>query len=207
MSLSQFQYYEKISGQKKALVLLHGTGGDEHNLLPLVSSFSDEFAILSLRGNIQENGMNRFFKRTSFGMFDEENIREEVKKLQSFVNAWAKAHEIDFKNIIFVGLSNGANMILALAFLHPEIVFRAALLHPMLPLQPQKNLQLSHSHFFVSWSPMDQMVTEEQSQKVLQTLQNGEANITECRTDAGHSLTQQEVTALHVFITDLQNNK
>ena len=200
VALAQFHYYEQFSGQKKVIVLLHGTGGDEHDLLPLVSPFSEDFAVLSLRGNVEENGMSRFFKRTSFGVFDEENIKEEAKKLKSFVNTWAKVHEINLEDVNFVGFSNGANMILALSFLYPTDVFHAALLHPMVPLKPAQKIELNHAHFFVSWSPLDQMISEEQSQEVLQTLRNCNAKITESHTQGGHGLTQEEVIDLHTYI-------
>lgn len=200
MDNSLFRHFEIDNKTSKVLFLYHGTGGMETDLLPLVKPFQKSHTIVGLRGNVVENGMPRFFKRLDFGIFDQENIKEEVGKLVMFINDWAKEHTVKTENILHVGYSNGANFILAAMFYHPEIIKKAALLHPMLPFEPDKKLDLSKQELFVSWGQYDQMIKPEQSKQVVEILNTHAAKITEITTEEGHGITESEISQLHSFI-------
>ncbi|HEX9804960.1 MAG TPA: VOC family protein, partial [Candidatus Dojkabacteria bacterium] len=131
---SLFKFFEINNKSEKTIVLLHGTGGDEYDLLSL---FDEELFrnsnIISLRGNVIESGMYRFFRRFKFGEFDQENIKEEARKIKEFIEIYKKINP-KVSEIIFAGFSNGANMILNVMILYPDLVKKAALLHPMITL-------------------------------------------------------------------------
>ena len=95
---------------KPTILLLHGTGGTEQDLLPLAELIDPEASVLSVRGNVLENGMPRFFRRLAEGVFDEEDLIFRTNELHSFLNEAAEEHGFDRANIVAVGYSNGANI-------------------------------------------------------------------------------------------------
>jgi phospholipase/carboxylesterase len=192
MSLANFHYLHQDNSASKTVVLLHGTGGNEHDLLPLIKQMGIVANTLSLRGNVVENGMNRFFKRSSPGVFDERNIKQETEKLRQFMTAFLDAHHRSVSDLIYLGYSNGANMILALLLLHPEMVNTAILLHPMLPLWvAESNLQ--HAKVIVTYGENDQMITPQQTQIAVATLREKGASVEVFSHAGGHEITQEEV--------------
>lgn len=195
-----FHSIEQGTENAPAIFLLHGTGGSEHDLIPLVADFADSHRLIGLRGNIDEHGQQRFFKRQEDGTLDQESIRLEASKLAAHLEHWHATHNQDVKNTIYVGYSNGANMILSLLFLYPDLIHKAALLHPMLPFQPDATLDLSQKSIFLSWSESDQIIPKLQSQKLIETLTSLAPKLSIVQTDRGHSLTKSEVIALHTFI-------
>lgn len=183
----------------KAIFLLHGTGGNEEDLFPLVDAYKKSHTIVGLRGNILEYGLPRFFARKSEGVFDMNSIEKESKKFIQFIKEWSKTNFVELEDMLFVGYSNGANMILATMFKHPEIIRKAVVLHPMLPYMPDANLDLSHNSILLSWSPYDTVVTSEISAGVISVLTKHQAQLTVLETKAGHSISQEEVEALEQF--------
>src|SRR6187397_432273 len=119
------------------LLLLHGTGGDESDLLPLGEALAPGAAVLSPRGNVLENGMPRFFRRLAEGVFDEEDVIRRAHELADFVGAAAARHGFDPKRVIAVGYSNGANIAAAILLLRPGALAGAVLFRAMVPLVPQ----------------------------------------------------------------------
>jgi len=199
MSLSNFHFVHKQKKSKKVLVLLHGTGADEHDLLPLAQQVAPEHRYLSLRGNVNENGMNRFFKRISFGVFDEENIRNEAQKLADFIQTFIKDNSLTTNDVTFLGFSNGANMILALLMLHPQVVSKAVLLHPMMPLEETK-IDLSQHKIAISYGETDQMITPQQSKQVITFLENAGVEVATFSHQGGHGVTKEEVMFVKQFL-------
>src|SRR6476646_8451723 len=120
------------------LLLLHGTGGDEHDLLQLGQSLEPEAALLSPRGQVLENGMPRYFRRLSEGVFDVDDLKARANELADWVNEAAKTYNIDRGRITAVGYSNGANIASAIMLLRPEILSAAILLRPMMPFMPDE---------------------------------------------------------------------
>ncbi|MFA9288466.1 MAG: alpha/beta hydrolase [Weeksellaceae bacterium] len=191
--LEHFYYKQLENPAEKTLFLLHGTGGDEDDFLFLNDELEQSYNIVSLRGNVDEAGMKRFFKRLEHGVFDQESIIDETKKLKEFVEAYAKEQQVDPKSFVFFGYSNGANMILATLFYYPELFHNVALLHPMLPFEPKQKLDLKHLKAYVSYGLHDQLMTVEESQNVLKVLDDAGATIEAEVYNAGHELTQEEM--------------
>lgn len=124
---------------KPTLLLLHGTGGNEMDLLPLAGRIDDEASVLSVRGNVLENGMPRFFRRLAEGVFDEQDLIFRTKELNEFLDEAAEKYGFDRDNVIAVGYSNGANIAASLLFHYQNALKGAILHHPMVPI---KGIQL-----------------------------------------------------------------
>lgn len=188
---SNFKFILIDNGVKKTLALLHGTGGDENDLLPLVKGLANEYNFLGIRGNVIQQGMNRYFIRNPDGSFDTESIREEVEKLAIFV----REHPVD----AFVGYSNGANMILALAFSHPILVPSAVILHGMLPFVP-KTIHLQGKRFLLTYGEADQMIPATETKEAIQTLKELGASVEVVTHTGGHELHHEEIEAMEKFL-------
>jgi phospholipase/carboxylesterase len=190
------------NGAARTLVLLHGTGGTEHDLLGIVASLKSSYNFLGLRGNVQENGMNRFFARLGDGVFDKVSIDKEVKKLKKFLGLWGKEHFVKPEDMRYLGFSNGANMILALAFQHPELVQKAVLLHPMLPYQPEQELDLAGKQFLVSYGETDPMVSAAKSKQLIKALEKWGAIVKAVSHPGEHRVVRVEVEQALEFLKD-----
>src|SRR5690606_23442929 len=121
---------------KVTLLLLHGTGGSEDDLLGLGRKVLPGAALLSPRGKVSEDGARRFFRRISEGVFDEEDLKRRATELAGFVREAIRAYQLDDDKLVAVGYSNGANIASGLMLLHPELLRAAALLRPMVPFEP-----------------------------------------------------------------------
>lgn len=175
------------------LVLFHGTGGSEHDFLFLNEALNRSYNLLSLRGNVDERGYARFFKRFAEGMFDQENICHETDKLHRFMSAWYVKTQTLPNQYIYLGYSNGANMILAYLFAYPTDVHNAVLLRPMLPRVPQQELNLSQSIIRIHNGQGDPLVTESQKQDLAETLESRGAQVNQYVYPTGHGLSDEEM--------------
>lgn len=198
-NLDLFHFFYQDNGAPNTLFLLHGTGGDERDLLPLADSYADYFNFVGIRGNVSEHGMPRFFRRFELGRFDLENIKEETEKLSRFLTDWYTQHTISANQSVFLGYSNGANMILAMVFLYPVLIKQAILLHPMLPIEPS-DVTLGDKRFLVTYGENDQMIPASEGKKVLQTLTDQGAEITAISHQGGHEIRNVELEAIHAFL-------
>src|SRR5215207_5564250 len=120
------------------LLLLHGTGGNEHDLLDLGRALYPRAALLSPRGQVRENGMPRFFRRLAEGVFDLDDLRRRTADLAAFIAAASAAYGFDPRRVIAVGYSNGANIAASLLLLYPAALAGAVLFHAMVPLVPEE---------------------------------------------------------------------
>ncbi len=196
----QFFHHLYINNNaSRTLFLLHGTGGDEHDLIPLVQNLKHRFNFLSLRGNVVEQGMARFFARSSPGVFDQESISQESAKLSRYVNAWYRANPKSSNHPVFLGYSNGANMILATLFKYPDLIKTAVLLHPMLPFTPG-DLILSSHHFLITYGNNDVLIPQTLSRKVIKTLKQRHAQVQVFSHSGGHEISFAEVNAIETFL-------
>ncbi|GAC1329263.1 MAG: alpha/beta hydrolase [Beijerinckiaceae bacterium] len=175
------------------LLLLHGTGGDEDDLLPLGHAVAPGAALLSPRGHVVENGMPRFFRRFAEGRFDEANLKAETHLLADFVAAAADAYRLDPARIVALGLSNGANIAAALMLLRPKVLAGAILLRPMLPLRPAKLPDLSRTPVLVSAGQRDPIVPQANTQALVNLLKEAGADVSVRWQKLGHSLAQADV--------------
>ncbi|KMM38399.1 alpha/beta hydrolase [Guptibacillus hwajinpoensis] len=174
------------------LLLLHGTGGTEEDLLPLAELIAPEHSVLSVRGNVSENGMPRFFKRLSEGVFDEEDLIERTHELNSFIDDSADQYGFDRTNVIAIGYSNGANIAASLLF-HDKNALRGAILHhPMVPLRSIELPDLSEKHIFIGAGENDPICSSDETRELKQLLDNAGAEVTVHWETSGHQLTQSE---------------
>src|SRR5436305_14932769 len=142
--------HEFVPGSSdRTLLLLHGTGGNEHDLIPLGRELDPNAALLSLRGKVLENGMPRFFRRLAEGVFDLEDLQKRTQELADFVAAAADRYDIDNNNIIAVGYSNGANIAASVLLLRPEALCSAILFRAMVPLELENRPELANVRVWI----------------------------------------------------------
>lgn len=187
-SLDLFHHLWVDNGKEETLCLLHGTGGDEYDLLGIGQLVSARYNLLSLRGNVLEIGMNRFFRRSAPGVFDRGSIDEETGKLAEFVEGWNEEHgRID----AWLGYSNGANMILAMWFLYPALVKKAVLLHGMLPLEP--TVERLDGEALVTYGAQDVMIPRDDSVRMKEQLEKLGVSVSAREYSGGHEITREEL--------------
>jgi len=178
---------------KRTLLLLHGTGGDESNLVSLGRTLDAEASLLSPRGKVLENGMPRFFRRLAEGVFDEEDLIHRTHELADFVQEAAAHYHFDPKNVIAVGYSNGANIAGGILLLRPDVLCGAALLRPMVPLIPKALADLRNTPVLVCSGNQDPIVSSENADELVALLRRAGANVTVSLENAGHALTDATV--------------
>lgn len=180
---------------KPTLLLLHGTGGNELDLLPLAGRVDDQASVLSVRGNVLENGMPRFFRRLAEGVFDEEDLVFRTKELNLFLDEAAQKYDFDRDNILAIGYSNGANMAASLLFHYQNSVKSAILHHPMVPRRGMVLPDLSGKPVFIAAGTNDPICSPEESTELQSLLENAHAKVELHWENRGHQLTLGEVEA------------
>ena len=178
------------------LLLLHGTGADEYDLLPLGRALAPGAALLSPRGKVSENGMNRWFRRLREGVFDVEDLIERTAELAEFVKAATLTYDLDPKRIVVSGFSNGANTGAGLLLLHPGLVAGAALFAGGAPLQGREPdpVDLSGTRVFLGSGVTDPITTIDQARLVAAQLGERGANVRAEEHPGGHQLPQSVVS-------------
>jgi phospholipase/carboxylesterase len=174
------------------LLLLHGTGGDENDLLPLGRTLLPGAALLSPRGAVLENGMPRFFRRLAEGVFDEADIRRRAADLAGFITAARTAYGLAAP--VAVGFSNGANIAAALLMLHPEVLAGAVLLRPMVPLRETPPVDLAGRPVLMLSGAADPIVPASNAGSLAERLRTTGAAVTHETLPVGHGLSQTDVT-------------
>lgn len=183
------------NGSPLALLLLHGTGGDEDDMLPLGPYLARGAALLSPRGRVLENGAPRFFRRIAEGVFDEEDLKHRAEELAQFVRAARDRYGIADRPMIAVGFSNGANIAGALLLLHPELLEGAILLRGMTPFTPEAPPALAGKRVYLGAGRNDPLVRPYASEKWAELLRGAGAGVTLQWSDAGHALGQEDIDA------------
>ncbi len=185
------------SGTAGTLLLLHGTGGDENDLLPLGEMLIERAGmtmnILSPRGRVEENGMPRFFRRFGEGIFDEADLKFRAIELADFIRAAAKHYSFDHAKVIAVGYSNGANIAAGMMFLRPRALFAVALLHAMVPFIPEELPDLTGVAVLISSGRFDPIARPEETERLVALLKQTNARVTHHWQSGGHNLTASEV--------------
>lgn len=183
------------------LLLLHGTGGDEDDLIPLGRSLLPGAGILSPRGKVLEGGAPRFFRRLAPGVFDMEDLARQTDALASFVDAAATTYHRDRDRIIAVGFSNGANIAASLLLRHGAHLHGAVLLSPMLPFEPERTPDLRGVSVFIGAGEHDPMASRETVERLEDVLREAGASVTMHWTKAGHAITKEELAAAQEWMT------
>lgn len=180
---------------KPTLLLLHGTGGNELDLLPLAGKVDDEASILSVRGNVLENGMPRFFRRLAEGIFDEEDLIFRTTELNAFLDEAAETYGFERNNIIAIGYSNGANIAASMLF-HCQHALKAAVLHhPMVPGREIDLPDLTGAAVFIAAGTNDPICSPAESMELQSLLEHANASVDVHWESHGHQLTLTEVEA------------
>lgn len=183
----------KEGTSKETFVVFHGTGGDENDLIPVAQMVAPDANILSLRGNVSEQGMLRFFRRLSEGVFDEEDIRFRAKEIVDFIEESVKVHHLDPLHLTALGYSNGANIIAAILLLQGSVFKNAILLHPMVPLKELPDQDLNGTSVFIGAGENDPIVKPENTRKLEEVLHTKGADVRSTWYRNGHTLTMDEV--------------
>ncbi|RAP76836.1 alpha/beta hydrolase [Paenibacillus montanisoli] len=177
------------------LLLLHGTGGTEEDLLPLAARMDASASVLSVRGNILENGMPRFFRRLAEGVFDEADLIVRTHELHEFVDKASTEYEFDRDNVIAIGYSNGANIAGSLLF-HIQHSLRGAILHhPMVPRRGIELPKLMATPIFIGAGRNDPICSPQETEELAELLQGAGASVTLHWEYNGHKLTGTEMKA------------
>jgi phospholipase/carboxylesterase len=175
------------------LLLLHGTGGNEEDLIPLGQELLPGAAILSPRGKVSEYGAPRFFRRLAEGVFDHEDLLFRTHELAAFVEAAAEEYGFDLSNIMAVGYSNGANVAASTILLHPGLLGAAVLFRAMVPFEPEATPDLSGMPTFMAAGRMDRMIPQDNTQRLADILTEAGAEVDLRWRNVGHPLTYEEV--------------
>jgi predicted esterase len=185
----------------RTLLLLHGTGGNENDMIPLGRDLDPTAALLSPRGQVLENGMPRFFRRLAEGIFDEEDIIRRVQELAGFVGAAAARYEFDPKRMTAVGYSNGANIAAAVLLLKPEVLSAAILFRAMVPLAPASLPNLTHTRVLISSGNQDSIVPVENAERLAAMLRTAGADVQLRFEPSGHALVLGDIEAAKAWLT------
>ncbi len=177
------------------LLLLHGTGGDENDLLSLGHELAPGAPLLSPRGQVLENGMPRFFRRLGEGVFDLDDLKLRAEQLARFVAEAGGTYKLGGVAPIAVGFSNGANIAAALLLLHPGTLSAALLYRPMVPLVPDPLPSLKDVRVLIAAGRQDPIARPEQSRAVADLLKLAGADVTLHWSLAGHGLTGEDLEA------------
>jgi phospholipase/carboxylesterase len=179
------------------VLLLHGTGGDENDLVPLGREIAPGTALLSPRGNVLEGDMPRYFRRFREGLFDEEDVRRRAGELASFVAEARRAYGLD--QPLALGYSNGANIAAAVMLLHPETLAGAILLRAMAPLSEPPKAILSGVPVLILSGSSDPIAPRSSAEKLAAALAAAGARVEREDLSTGHGLTPADVTRAKAF--------
>ena len=196
------RFVPAVEGSSRTLLLLHGTGGNEDDMLPLGRQLDPAASLLSPRGNVLENGMPRFFRRLAEGVFDEEDVVRRAHELAEFVSAAAARYEFDLTKMTAVGYSNGANIAAAILLLRPEVLSTAILFRAMVPLVPPALPNLAHRRVLLLSGEQDPIVPKENASQLAAMLRESGADVSLRFQPAGHALARGDIKAAKEWLTN-----
>jgi predicted esterase len=182
------------------LMLLHGTGGNEQDLLPVAPDLLPGAGVLSPRGKVLEHGMPRFFRRLAEGVFDLDDLRARTAELADFVAAAAAHYGFDPTRVVAVGFSNGANIAGSLLLLRPGVVQRAVLFRAMVPLVPDPLPSLPHTPVLISNGRADPIVPLAETERLAALLRAAGADVTLAWQNAGHHLIREDLDRARAWL-------
>jgi phospholipase/carboxylesterase len=184
------------------LLLLHGTGGDENDLIPLAQQIAPGAALLSPRGKVLESGMARFFRRTAAGVFDLEDLKVRTAELAEFISAARKAYGLP--KPVALGLSNGANIAASILLTQPDVFAGAVLLRAMLPFEPPAPPNLAGMPVLLISGASDHMIPAAGRERLAAVLETSGARLTHEVLPTGHNLTHQDLALAARWLEQLQ---
>jgi predicted esterase len=197
---STFRHVFIPGKSRRTLLLLHGTGGSEHDLLSVGRNLDPEASLLSPRGKILEDGLPRFFRRLAEGVFDEEDLIHRSNELADFIAEAVKSYSLDSGRIYAVGYSNGANIAASLLLLRPGVLTGAALLRAMVPLTPEVLPKLNGISVLMLSGRYDSVVPEKNARRLAALLTGAGATVSLHFENAAHQLTENTLEAVRGWL-------
>jgi phospholipase/carboxylesterase len=186
------------------LLLLHGTGGNEQDLIPLGRELYPRAAIISPRGKVLESGMPRFFRRLAEGVFDIEDLKFRTHELADFVEKASKVYGFDLRYVVSVGYSNGANIASSMLLLRPKVISSAVLFRAMVPFVPEKVPNLATKNIFISAGEYDPIVPRKQTEMLSRLFEEAGANLMlHWQKNSGHELGYDEISTAKEWLASL----
>jgi phospholipase/carboxylesterase len=194
-----------VEGGAPILLLLHGTGGDENDLIPLARMVAPTASLLSVRGNVLEQGMPRFFRRLREGVFDQEDLRRRTLDLADFVEAAGTRYGFTPAQLYALGFSNGANVAASLLLTRPAALAGGVLIRAMVPFEPEHPVDLSGRAVLLSQGQMDPLIPVSGAERLAAILTESGADVELAWQSGGHALTPGDVSAArHWFASRAQ---
>ena len=187
--------------KKLTLVLLHGTGGNEEDLIFLGKKIEPNASVLSPRGKVLENGLPRFFRRLSEGVFDLEDLRIRSHELADFIQKCSLHYKFDLENTIAIGFSNGANISVSMLFLRPEVLQGGILFRAMVPFIPDPLPNLSSKKILLSAGLEDPIVSRNETENLFRLFQKTNAILTLKWQPSRHNLIQEDILVAKPWIS------
>jgi phospholipase/carboxylesterase len=187
----------------RTLLLLHGTGGNEHDLIPLGRELDPAAALLSPRGKVLENSHLRFFRRLAEGVFDLDDLKRRTDELADFIIAAGQHYEFDSAKLVAVGYSNGANIAASILLRRPGVLHSAVLLRAMVPFMPEELPDLSGVQVWIAGGNQDAIIPRANTERLAQMLSTAGADVTAHFFDAGHALTNTELVLARRWLAAL----
>ncbi len=188
------------TGSAPVLLMLHGTGSDEREISRLAPLLSAGSTVLAPRGRLSENGARRWFRRFAEGVFDTESVIAEAAALASFIDAARSEYLLDGRTVVAVGLSNGANIALATAMLHPQSLSRVVAFSGMHPLPGRESLSLTDSEVLLLNGSDDPMAPSASVDALEATLRAAGATVDRIVRPGGHGIAQSELEAAKAWL-------
>ncbi len=194
------RYIPGTGESQRVLLLLHGTGGDESDLLPLGRELDPGAALLSPRGKVSENGSPRFFRRFAEGVFDEADVIHRANELADFVAEAGERYKFEARQVIAVGYSNGANIAAAMMLLRPEVFPAAILFRAMVVLSNPPAADLNGKRMLISAGRHDPIIPLENVQRLAALLKNAGGEVSLEIQEAGHGLVPEDVAVAKAWL-------
>jgi phospholipase/carboxylesterase/glyoxalase family protein len=194
------RYVPPKAEDRRTLLLLHGTGGDENDLIPLGEMLAPDAGFLSPRGTVLERNAARFFRRHAEGVFDLPDLHARTKDLIAFIRAAADHYGFDKSQVVAVGFSNGANIAASVLLTSAETLAAAVLFRPMVPFIPDVPVSLDGTRVFIGAGEGDPIVPAAHSERLAELLQVCGAEVTLTWQPGGHTLTRADVAAAYDWL-------
>ncbi|MCW5936662.1 MAG: hypothetical protein KIT11_05080 [Fimbriimonadaceae bacterium] len=195
--MSAFEHFSRPSENGWTVLSLHGTGGDERQMLPIVERVAPKWGVLSPRGKSTDEPGLRWFRRFAEGKFDLPDLKEKVGELADWVES------LEIPNLVAVGYSNGASVAAALMFLRPRLLRGAAMLRPSVPFIPEERLCLGEAHAWLGGGRFDDIVDPHQTEQLGSMLLEYGASVEVAWAETGHGLDESDMTSLSAWMARL----
>ncbi len=195
--------YTFIDNQShKTFIALHGTGGNEKDLISVAEYLDPSYNYIGIQGDVLENGMRRFFKRHAEGQYDIDDLNERGERLALFIQELSKKHQLSIESLVLLGFSNGANIAIHLLLNNDYSYQEGILLHPMYPVPLKEDLNLSDTQVFASMGKDDPIVPIEESERVIHIFKDNGALI-DTYWGRSHQIELEELEAAKQWLNDL----